>query len=129
MKTTSVLLLAMLVSGCGYSKPMASGPQPGAVPVIMALVPPNTNAGGGAFMLTVNGSSFNQDAQVNFRGTQPTTAHIAANQLTAMIPAAAIAMPGTVAVTVTNPGHAGGGIYGAGGTAPETSAPMNFTVN
>src|SRR6202022_1465818 len=88
MKTTSVLLLAMLVSGCGYSKPMASGPQPGDVPVIMALVPPNTNAGGGAFMLTVNGSSFNQDAQVNFRGTQPTTAHIAANQLTAMIPAA-----------------------------------------
>jgi hypothetical protein len=132
MKMTSVLLLAMLVSGCGYSKPMASGPQPGAVPAIMALMPPNTNAGGGAFILTVNGSNFNPDAAVtavNFGGAHPTTAYVTTNQLTAMIPASAIATSGTVAVTVTNPGHAGGGIYGAGGTTAETSAPMNFIVN
>jgi len=45
------------------------------------------------------------------------------NQLTTTIPASAIAAPGTVAVTVTNPGHASGGIYGAGGTASATSTP------
>jgi hypothetical protein len=129
MKMISVLLLAMLVSGCGYSKPMASGPQPGAVPSIMVLSPPNTPAGGSAFILTINGSSFNQDAAVNFGGAHPTTAYVTTNQLTAMIPASAIATSGTVAVTVTNPGHAGGGIYGAGGTTAETSAPMNFIVN
>jgi IPT/TIG domain len=92
-------------------------------------MPPNTNAGGGAFILTVNGSSFNPDAVVNFGGAHPTTAYMTGNQLTAMIPASAIAMPGSVPVTVTNPGHAGGDIYGPGGTTAETSAPMNFTVN
>jgi hypothetical protein len=51
MKMTSVLLLAMLVSGCGYSKPMASAPQPGAVPSIMALSPPNAQSGGPGFTL------------------------------------------------------------------------------
>jgi hypothetical protein len=57
MKMTSVLLLAMLVSGCGYSKPMASAPQPGAVPSIMALSPPNAQSGGPGFTLTVKAAA------------------------------------------------------------------------
>jgi hypothetical protein len=44
-----------------------------------------------------------------------------------MVPATAVAAAGTVHVTVTNPGTAGG-IYG-GGTQPETSVAMDFTVN
>ncbi len=63
---------------------------------------------------------------MKWNGTQQTTTFMTGNQLTATIPASAIATPGTVAVTVTNPGHAAGGIYG--GTAAETSAPMNFTI-
>jgi hypothetical protein len=128
VKTILVLLLAMLVSGCGYSK-KTSAPQPGVVPAVTQLVPNSAKAGDPAFVLTLNGSTFNSDAQVNFGRAHPTTTFVTTNQLTAMIPASSIATPGTVAVTVTNPGHAAGGIYGDGGTTAETSSPMNFTVN
>lgn len=127
MKMISMLLLAMLVSGCGYSKPAASAPQPGAVPMITQLVPNSAKAGGPAFTLTVNGSGFNADATVNWNGSK--TTFVSGKQLTATIPASAIATPATVAVTVTNPGHAAGGIYGSGGTMAETSSSMTFTVN
>jgi hypothetical protein len=129
MKTISVFLLAMLISGCGYSKPMAAAPQPGATPAITELSPNNASSGGPGFMLTVNGSNFNQDAVVKMNGTQQTTTFMTSNQLVAAISAADIATPGTVPVTVTNPGHAAGGIYGSGGTASATSSPMNFAIN
>ena len=130
MKIISVLLLAMLASACGgYSSPMAAAPQPGAVPVITELSPPNAQSGGPGFTLTVNGSTFNQDAVINWNGSKQGTTYVTGNQLTTAIPASAITTSATVAVTVTNPGHAGGGIYGAGGTASATSTPMNFTVN
>ncbi len=54
--------------------------------------------------------------------------HVSANQLTATIAASNIATPATVAITVTNPGTAGTGIYNTGATLAETSAAMNFTV-
>ena len=64
---------------------------------------------------------------MNFNGAAQATTHVSANQLTAQIPASADMNSGTVPVTVTNPGTAGG-LYG-GGTLPETSAPMNFTIH
>jgi len=129
MKTISVLLLAMLVSGCGGygNNSTASVPQPGAIPVISELVPNSAKAGSPAFTLTVNGSGFNSDAIVNWNGTK--TTFVTGKQLTATVPASAVATPGTVKVTVTNPGHAGGGAYGSGGTMAETSGSMDFTVN
>ena len=130
MKIISVLLLAMLWLGCGgYSSPKAAAPQPGAVPVIMDLSPPSAQSGGAGFTLTVNGSSFNSDAFINWNGSKQTTTYVTGNQLTTAIPMSAIATPGTVPVTVTNPGHAAGGIYGSGGTASATSTAMNFTIN
>jgi hypothetical protein len=75
------------------------------------------------------GNTFNSDAVINWNGSKQTTTHMTGNQLTTTIPGSAIATPGTVAVTVTNPGHAAGGIYGTGGTASATSTPMNFTIN
>lgn len=130
MKIISVLLLAMLWLGCGYGSSNSSAtPQPGVVPVVMNLSPPNAQSGGAGFTLTVNGSSFNSDATINWNGSKQTTTYVTGKQLTTAIPASAIATPGTVAVTVTNPGHAAGGIYGSGGTASATSTPMNFTVN
>ena len=130
MKMISVLLLTLLWLGCGgYSAPSTPMPTAGVVPVIMQLVPNTAKAGDPPFMLTINGSSFNSDATINWSGSKQTTTFMTANQLTTAIPASAIATSATVAVTVTNPGHAGGGIYGAGGTASATSTPMNFTVN
>ena len=130
MKMISVLLLTLLWLGCGgYSAPSASMPTAGVVPVIMQLVPNTAKAGDPGFMLTVNGSSFNSDATINWNGSKQGTTYMTGKQLTTAIPASAIATSGTAAVTVTNPGHAAGGIYGSGGTTSATSTAMNFTVN
>src|SRR4249919_1223221 len=108
MKIISVLSLTILWLGCGgYSSPKTATPQPGTVPAITELSPDNADAGGPGFTLTVNGSSFNQYAVVKWNGAMQTTTHLTAGQLTTAIPASAIATPGTVTVTVTNPGHAG----------------------
>ena len=130
MKMISVLLLTILCLGCGgYKSPTSTAPSAGTVPVIMQLVPNSMKAGSAGFTMTVNGSSFNSDAAVNWNGSAQTTTFVTGNQLMATIPASAIATAGTIAVTVTNPGHPAGGIYGSGGTSAATSMPMNFTVN
>ena len=130
MKIVCVLSLAVLLIGCGgYGSSSNSAPQPGIVPAIAALAPASTNAGGPGFTLTVNGSNFGNTAVVKWNGAAQTTMFITGNQLTATIPAAMIATPGTVPVTVTNPGTPGGGQYGGGGTSSETSNSMSFTVN
>jgi hypothetical protein len=131
MKTISVLLLAMLSFGCGYSAPKAAPAQPGFVPAIAQIVPNTASVGGQGFMLTVNGSTFNANAVVNWNGTAQTTNHLAMNQLTVAIPASDIATAGTVMVSVTNPGSSTpGGPYGGGGggTTAETSNSMTFTI-
>ena len=68
---------------------------------------------------------------MNWNGAAQTanTTFVSASQLTVSLPASAIAAAGTVTVTVTNPGTSGTGIYGTGATLPETSTPMDFTVN
>ena len=128
MKTVQIVALAGLLAiglACGYSK-STMPPQGGTMPAIVTLSPSSMNAGA-AFTLTVNGSNFLSNAAVNFNGAPQTTTHVSANQLIAKIPGSADMNSGTVPVTVTNPGTAGG-LYG-GGTLPETSAPMNFTIN
>lgn len=124
-----LVALTALTLGCGYSSKATTPAQPGAMPAISALAPDNTNSGGSAFVLTVNGSSFSGSAVINWNGAPQTTAHVSASQLTATISASDIATPATVPVTVTNPGTSGTGIYGSGGTLAETSGPMTFTVN
>lgn len=132
MKTMQTVLLAGLLAltlACGYTSKGTTPPVAGAIPAITALVPNNTNAGGSDMLLTVNGDTFNVDAMINWNGTALATTYVTAGQLTATVPAADIATAGSAAVTVTNPGHAGGGIYGSGGTTAETSGPMTFTIN
>ena len=125
----ATLILTLLCLGCGYKSPMSASQQPRTAPVVMQLVPNTANSGDPGFTLTVNGNSFNQDAVISVNGQKQTTTFMTANQLTTTIPASAIATPGTLAVTVTNPGHAAGGIYGAGGTTSATSSPQDFTIN
>jgi len=128
MKTVQIVALAGLLAiglGCGYSKSVMPA-QAGTMPAIAQLSPSSINAGT-AFTLTVNGSNFLSNAAVNFNGAAQATTHVSAKQITAQIPASADMSSGTVPVTVTNPGTAGG-LYG-GGTQPETSAPMNFSIH
>jgi hypothetical protein len=130
MKTMSVLLLALVCLGCGYSAPKSMPAQPGVMPAIAQLVPNTANSGDPQFTLTVNGSNFATNAVINWNGAKQTTMRVTGSQLTTTIPASAVASPATVSVTVTNPGTAGSvGVYGGGGTASETSNAMPFTVN
>jgi hypothetical protein len=138
MKSISLLFLMILCVGCGSMPPKTVMSQPGVVPSIMELSPDNAHAGGPGITLTINGSSFASGATVNFNGVQQTTTFLTPNQLIATIPASAMTTAGTMPVTVTNPGSPGMGTMsgmgtmpsmGGGGTAAETSSPMNFTIN
>jgi hypothetical protein len=130
MKIANTLFLVALLASsmaCGYSSKATTPPTAGTTPAIAALSPASMNAGGPAFVLTVNGSNFSGNAAINWSGTAQTTTWMGAGQVVAKIPSAAIATAGTVTVTVTNPGTAGG-MYG-GGTTAETSNSMTFTIN
>jgi len=132
MKTVCATLLLTLIAatlGCGYSS-KNSAPVPGAMPMISQLDPNAATAGGAAFTLTINGTNFGTKAVVSWNGAAQTsiTAYVSSNQLTMAVPASMIATRGTVQITVTNPGTPGMGPYGSGGTLPETSSPMSFTI-
>jgi hypothetical protein len=126
INTVAIAALIALTLACGYSaKSMPA--VAGTVPAISALAPNSATAGSANFTMTVNGSSFGSNATVNFNGAALTTTFVTGNQLTATVPSTAVATAGNAAVTVTNPGTSGG-IYG-GGSMPETSTPMTFTIN
>ena len=127
MKTIAVFLLITLCIGCGYGSKKVTPPTAGTVPTVAALVPDNVNAGSSNFILTINGSSFASNAQVNWNGAIQSTNIMAANQLTVNIPASMVATAGTVSISVTNPGTPGGR-YG-GGVSPATSGVKTFTIN
>jgi hypothetical protein len=89
-------------------------------PTISSLSPSSANAGGAAFLLTINGTNFVSGATVTF-GTNPaalTPASLTATTITVNIPAADIATGGTPNVVVTN---------AAPSVAPSAGSP--FTVN
>jgi hypothetical protein len=127
MKSLLALLATIALVGCGYGSKSTTPPQPGTVPAIANLNPPSIVANSGQFSLVVSGTSFNSNAVVNFNGTAMATTFGSGTKLTATIPNTAIANSGSVPVTVTNPGTAGG-LYG-GGTSPATSTAMTFTIN
>ena len=83
-------------------------------PAISSLSPNSAIAGGAAFTLTVNGSNFASGAAVQWNGTALTTTVVSSTQLTAAVPAALIANPGNINVTVSS------------GSA--TSSPAQFTI-
>jgi len=128
----SLLLVALiaLTVACGYSSKMTA-PVAGSMPAVSALSPNSATAGGAAFTMTVDGTNFGAKAVVNLNGTAQTanTTFVSGNQLMVTVPASAIATPGAISVTVTNPSTPGTGMYGSGGTLAATSAAISFTVN
>lgn len=85
-------------------------------PELLSLTPSSVAAGSPAFTLGLFGDKFAGSATVTFNGTPVTTTWLGWGGLQAAIPAALVTEPGTVPVTVTNPGPAGG------------TATMNFTI-
>jgi hypothetical protein len=87
-------------------------------PVVTSLSPNSAVAGGSAFVLTVNGTSFAPTSVVNWNGTSRPTTFIGPTQLQAAIDGPDVADPGTSAVTVVTPAPGGG-----------TSTPLTFTIH
>ena len=87
-------------------------------PTATSLSPTGATAGGAAFTLTVNGTSFVSTSVVKFNGAAKTTTFVSATQLTAAITAADIVTAGTATVAVTNPAPGGG-----------TSGNLSFTIS
>lgn len=94
------------VPGGGTSNPItltiapATSPSPFAV---SSISPTSASAGGPAFTLTVNGSGFVPASQVTFNLINVATTFVSSSQLTASIPASAIAIAGNPYVIVRNP--------------------------
>jgi 6-phosphogluconolactonase len=107
---------AVFLAGCG-SGTTQQLPPPNPTPAITSISPNSAIAGGGGFMLTVNGTGFVTTSTVNFGGASPATTYVSSTQLTAAVAPAAFASAGTVAVTVFNPTPGGG-----------SSNAMNFTI-
>jgi len=129
IKTAALALGIAFTLACGYSSKPAPATA-GNLPAITQLSPNSATAGAAAFTLTVNGSSFNTNAVVNWNGTVMSgTTYVSGKQLMVNVPAASISSAGSIQVTVTNPAVAGTGPYGGGGTMAETSQPVTFTIN
>lgn len=130
MKIVKTILLTVLLAAglaCGYSSKATTPPAAGTTPTIAELMPDNANSGSSGVVLTINGTNFNSNATINWKGAALTTTFVSASQLMTTLPDADLTSSGTAAVTVTNPGSPGG-IYG-GGTQAEISNSMTFTIN
>src|SRR5262249_43996231 len=83
-------------------------PGPNPVPNIASISPAQTYAGGSAFTLTVNGTSFVSASTVQWNGSARPTTFVSSSQLTAAIGAADVGAIGTPLVTVFSPTPGGG---------------------
>ena len=79
-----------------------------AVPSISSLSPTSVLARGPDFTLTVNGSNFIEDSRVHVDDSSENTTFVSSTQLTARIRDNDIRQPGTLRITVVNPGPGGG---------------------
>lgn len=77
-------------------------------PFISGLAPSTVAAGGPDLTLGVAGSNFAVGAVVSFNGQSLATTYNSAISLTAILPMAAVATPGSYPVVVTNPAASGG---------------------
>src|ERR1700739_2307053 len=112
MTTAFVLAITLMAAGCGYgSHNYMTGTG---TPHISQLAPPNATAGGGAFVLTVDGTGLGADSVVYWGMTTRSTTYVSPTQVTANITATDIMTAGSVEVYV----HSGG----------TNSNTMTFTI-
>ena len=97
-----LLAITIMAVGCGYSS--RNYMNGSGTPQISQLAPPSAMAGGGPFVLTVNGAGFATDSVVYWGMTTRTTTYVSASQVTANITMADIMNAGTVQVYVRSGG-------------------------
>ncbi|AHJ96877.1 choice-of-anchor D domain-containing protein [Hymenobacter swuensis] len=83
-----------------------------AVPTLTGLDPGTQVAGAASFTLTATGTNFLPSSVLDFNGSALSTTYLSDTQLSATVPATAIAMAGSYPVTVISPAP-GGGTSGA----------------
>ena len=89
---------------------------------ITSLSPATINAGSPAFTLTVTGTSFSQSV-VMWNGIAQQTTFVSTTQVTAQIPAANVATPGSATVSVSDP------TYGVSNSETFTITPPPLALN
>ena len=89
-----------------FSWSFTTATPPPSPPTLTALSPSSPTAGGPGFTLTTTGSNFVRGSVVRWNGANRTTTFVNSTQLTAGIPAADIASPGTAQVIAANPDSA-----------------------
>lgn len=99
MKRVGLLLGLVVALGCGG----AASTILALIPAIRSLTQSSASAGGGPFVLGLNGDNFAPGAKVLFNGQERETTQLDPGELSATIPASDIANSGQYPVTVKNP--------------------------
>jgi hypothetical protein len=87
------------------------------VPVVTGFTPAGAPVGAPNTTVTADGSGFTTASWISLDGTPLATTFVSASQLTAVVPAEALASPGVRTLAVTSPAPGGG-----------ASAPFAFMV-
>ena len=101
----AIFLCAVIVSACGGGGSESTGPVAPTAATITSLSPASVGVGSGPFTLTVDGSGFVAASVVSLNGAPLLTTFVSATQLSASVPAAAVASAGNLSATVLNPSN------------------------
>jgi P pilus assembly chaperone PapD len=77
-------------------------------PILFGVSPTSVVAGSGSFVVTANGAQFDSASVVRWNGSPLATTYVSSTQLTAVVPAASAATPGSASVSVQTPAPGGG---------------------
>lgn len=88
------------------------------MPILKSISPSSVQAGGSGQTITLTGTNFFSDSEVQFNGSNRPTTFVSATQLTAQLSSSDLAQAGSQALSVAN--SEGGGW---------NSNPLNLTVN
>jgi outer membrane protein assembly factor BamB len=96
---TAQVSVSNQATGGGNSSPLSFTILP-APPNVSSISPSSANVGAPAFTLTVNGSYFDFSSAIQLNGTSLTTTYVSNTQITAQVPASALAAPGVLSIDV-----------------------------
>jgi hypothetical protein len=109
----------LMLTGCGGA--ITAGPNANSlVPKITSVSQVSPTSDGGNFNLGIDGANFTPTSTSSWGETPMATTYVSTTRLTALVPAALIAIPTTASITVsTDAGTASATVSTTGGASPE----------